>query len=135
MLSQIRTRPHVCTMNYFRFKTKGNFYRYQMLCEPQINEQDEMVFKKIMRLCLKDLKENFKIFCFGSKMQFYSPEEREVFKFKIVVESEGEESVEQEHCLTVQKVGTVDINQPEHINVLGRFFKTLQGSLRLKNIG
>ena len=130
MLANLRTRPTPVTVNYFKFKQQGDMNKYQISAEPAFDLQDDELYKGILRLCTRPLKEKIARFSYGSNLQLYSPEEIDTFEFVVKrLSEEGEEG--SEYTMTVKKVGKIDVNAPEHVNVLGRFFKSLQGSLRL----
>ena len=83
MLKQISKTPMKVTVNYYKFKTTGNFYKYQIMCDPEIDDQDEELFKKVLRLCIPLLKENFKKFSVANRLVFYTSYFVEDFSFNI----------------------------------------------------
>jgi hypothetical protein len=90
-----------------------------------------------MRLCLQQLRDNFKKFSLSNKLVFYSAYLVDDFNFTIslIPDECSEETEPLEYNINVRKTGTVDVNRPEHVNVIGRFFKTMQASLKLKSFG
>lgn len=83
MLSTVRKTPVPVTLNYYKFKATADFHKYQIECDPVIDDQDSSLLKRVMRLCLPQLREHFKKFFLSNKLVFYSASLVDDFSFVI----------------------------------------------------